>query len=90
MNKPSVKIGERLKGKGQEIIDKITQLELICGQDVGRGIQPLVEATRGGLLKTARSIAQHPAPHVAIMTGFFYPTVILLHRKPMVRLVVRC
>ena len=73
MNKSSMKMGERLKGKGQEIIHKIAQLESICGQDVGRGIQPLVEATRGGLLKTAHSIAQHPAPHVAIMTGFFLP-----------------
>ncbi|WP_315785491.1 DUF4392 domain-containing protein [Fischerella sp. JS2] len=79
MNESSIKIGERLTstGKGQEIIHKIAQLESICGQDVGRGIQPLVAATRGGLLKTARSIAQHPTPHVAIMTGFFLP-----HGKP--------
>jgi D-glutamate cyclase len=55
----------------QDILDKITQLETICGQDVGRGIQPLVQAARGGLLRAALSIAEHASPHVAIMTGFF-------------------
>ncbi|KOP25965.1 hypothetical protein AMR41_11895 [Hapalosiphon sp. MRB220] len=73
MNESSIKMGETLKIKDKEIINKIAQLESICGQDVGRGIQPLVEATRGGLLKTARSIAEHPKPHVAIITGFFLP-----------------
>lgn len=57
----------------QETLDKIAQIETICGCDVGRGIEPLVQAARGGLLGTARSIAEHPSPHVAIMTGFFLP-----------------
>ncbi len=57
----------------QEIIDKIAQLETICGQDVGRGIKPLLQAAKGGLLGSARAIAEHPAPHVAIITGFFMP-----------------
>ncbi len=61
----------------QEIIDKIALLETICGQDVGRGIQPLVQAAKGGLLGSASSIAEHPSPHVAIITGFFLP-----HGKP--------
>ncbi|WP_231510243.1 DUF4392 domain-containing protein [Fischerella sp. PCC 9605] len=56
-----------------EILDKIAQLESICGRDVGRGIQPLVQIAKGGLLATACSIAEHPEPHVAIITGFFLP-----------------
>lgn len=57
----------------QEILDKIARLEAICGREVGRGIQPLVEAAKGGLLGAARSIAEHPSPHIAIITGFFMP-----------------
>lgn len=56
-----------------KIIQKITQLETICGQDVGRGIHQLVQASKGGLLAAASSIAEHNKPHVAIITGFFLP-----------------
>ena len=51
----------------------IQRLESICGRDVGRGIGPLVDAARGGLAAAARSIAGHPSPHLALMTGFFVP-----------------
>lgn len=54
-------------------LDKIAQLESICSQDVGRGIESLVKAAKGGLLGAARSIAEHSHPHVAIITGFFMP-----------------
>jgi D-glutamate cyclase len=57
----------------QTIIDKINQLEIICGQDVGRGIQPLVTAAKGGLFGSASSIAKHKNPHVAIISGFYLP-----------------
>ncbi|MDY6899569.1 MAG: DUF4392 domain-containing protein [Cyanobacteriota bacterium] len=57
----------------REILDKIAHLESICSQDVGRGIDSLVEAAKGGLLGAARSIAEHSSPHVAIITGFFMP-----------------
>ncbi|MEM9923573.1 MAG: DUF4392 domain-containing protein [Cyanobacteria bacterium P01_D01_bin.50] len=57
----------------RKILDKIARLEDICSQDVGRGIQPLVKVARGGLLGAARSIAEHPSLHVAIITGFFMP-----------------
>lgn len=57
----------------QEVLTRIEQIENICGRDVGNGIEPLVEAAKGGLLGAARSIAEHPSPHVAIMTGFFVP-----------------
>ncbi|NEO53518.1 MAG: DUF4392 domain-containing protein [Okeania sp. SIO3B5] len=57
----------------QEVLTRIEQIESICGRDIGNGIEPLVEAAKGGLLGAARSIAEHPSPHVAIMTGFFVP-----------------
>ena len=57
----------------QQIKDKISQIEAICGQDVGRGITPLVEAARGGLFRSASALAEHPSPHIAIITGFFMP-----------------
>ncbi|MEL7243670.1 MAG: DUF4392 domain-containing protein [Cyanobacteria bacterium J06643_5] len=56
-----------------EILDKIARLESICSQDVGRGIESLVEAAKGGLLGAARLIAEHSYPNVAIVTGFFMP-----------------
>ncbi|MEC4813446.1 MAG: DUF4392 domain-containing protein [Scytonema sp. PMC 1069.18] len=57
----------------QDVLEKIIQLEAVCGRDVGRGIQLLVQAAKGGLLGAALSIAEHPSPHVAIITGFFIP-----------------
>ncbi|MBW4509400.1 MAG: DUF4392 domain-containing protein [Scytonematopsis contorta HA4267-MV1] len=57
----------------KEVLTKIAQIETICGTDVGRNIQPLVDAARGGILGAARSLAEHPLPHVAIVTGFFLP-----------------
>lgn len=54
-------------------LDKIARLESICSRDVGRGIDSLVKAAKGGLLGAARSIAEHPCPNVAIITGFFMP-----------------
>lgn len=57
----------------QEILTRIEKIESICGRDIGHGIEPLVEAAKGGLLGAARSIAEHPSPHVAIITGFFIP-----------------
>ena len=58
---------------GQQVLAKIEQIENICGRDIGNKIEPLIEAAKGGLLSAARSIAEHPAPYVAIMTGFFVP-----------------
>ncbi len=54
-------------------LDKITRLESICSQDVGRGIYSLVTAAKQGLLGATRSIAEHPCPSVVIITGFFMP-----------------
>ncbi|NEO98269.1 MAG: DUF4392 domain-containing protein [Symploca sp. SIO2E9] len=57
----------------QEVLNRVEQIEEICGRDIGNGIELLVEAAKGGLLGAACSIAEHPSPHVAIMTGFFVP-----------------
>jgi hypothetical protein len=54
-------------------LDQIARLESICSRDVGRGIESLVKAAKGGLLGAARSIAEHSYPYVAIITGFFMP-----------------
>ncbi|MEB3339266.1 glutamate cyclase domain-containing protein [Okeania sp.] len=62
-----------LSENSPEVLTQIEKIENICGRDIGHGIQPLVEAAKGGLLGAARSIAEHPSPHVAIMTGFFIP-----------------
>jgi len=56
-----------------EVLQRIKQIENICGRDIGNGIEALVEAAKGGMLDAARSIAEHPSPHVAIITGFFVP-----------------
>jgi len=57
----------------QSQLEKIAQIEALCSRDVGRGIERLAQHTRGDLLAAARSIAEHPAPHIAILTGFFIP-----------------
>ncbi|WP_414624036.1 DUF4392 domain-containing protein [Calothrix sp. CCY 0018] len=62
-----------LLNETQNDLDKIARLESICSQDVGRGIDSLVESAKGGLLGAARSIAEHPHPNVVIITGFFMP-----------------
>lgn len=51
--------------------ERISKLEEISGQDVGRNIHALVDAARGELFNAARSIADHPNPHVAILTGLY-------------------
>ncbi len=52
---------------------KIAEIETICSHDVGRGITPLANASKGCLLKAAQSMAHHPSPCIAILTGFYVP-----------------
>src|SRR4051812_4236693 len=60
------------------IEDATAKIEDICSRDLGgRGIGPLASFAKGGLYRAAQSIAKHPKPHVAIMTGFW-----ILHGKP--------
>jgi hypothetical protein len=50
----------------------ISHLEALSGQDIQRrNIGPLAAYVRGNLARAAASIARHPAPSVAIITGFF-------------------
>jgi D-glutamate cyclase len=56
-----------------DIERRIGRIEAVVGQDVGRNIQALFAHAEGGLLAAARSIAQHPRPHVAIISGFYIP-----------------
>lgn len=53
--------------------DAISRMEQLIGQDVGRGIGEMAKAASGGLLAAASDIANHPAPKVGIITGFFIP-----------------
>lgn len=56
----------------------IAQIEEICSRDLGgRGIDAMAKHAKGGLYGAARSVAEHPAPHVVVMTGFW-----ILHGKP--------
>jgi hypothetical protein len=56
----------------------IAACEDLAAQDVQRrNIGPLAAHVRGNLLPAARSIAGHPAPSIAIVTGFF-----LIHAEP--------
>ena len=61
------------KPQSDRDLDKIARLESICSRDVGRGIDSLAKVAKGGLLGASRSIAEHPCPSVAIITGFFMP-----------------
>jgi len=50
----------------------IAEIEDLAGQDIQeRNIGPLVAHVRGNLAAAAASIARHPSPSVAIITGFF-------------------
>jgi len=49
----------------------IDQIEALVGQTVRRDISRLAAFARGNLEKAAQSIADHPAPHVGIICGFF-------------------
>ena len=57
----------------QRVFSLVDAIERIVGTDVGRGIQRLVHDTSGNLYKAAESLASHPAPHVAILSGFYIP-----------------
>jgi D-glutamate cyclase len=50
----------------------IAEIEDLAGHDIQeRNIGPLVAHVRGNLAVAAASIARHPSPSVAIITGFF-------------------
>lgn len=49
----------------------ITAIETIVGRTVRRDISRLALFAQGNLEAAARSIAEHPAPHIGIICGFF-------------------
>ena len=51
----------------------ISRIEKVISIDVGRGIDELASAARGGLFSATNSIAAHPAPRIGIITGFYIP-----------------
>lgn len=51
---------------------KVSKIESIIGRRVRRDIRRMVEHARGNLESAAKSILDHPRPHVGIVTGFFF------------------
>ncbi len=51
----------------------IDGIERLIHQDVGRGMDPVFAATRGGLAGAAHALAATPMPRIGLITGFFVP-----------------
>ena len=54
--------------------DRVAAIEAVIHREVGRGAQPLMEATSGSLLRAVESIAEAHAPRIGLITGFAVPT----------------
>ena len=54
----------------QALIDQIEQL---VHRDVGRGMDAVFQATRGGLWRAAHALTAVTAPRIGLITGFFVP-----------------
>jgi hypothetical protein len=54
--------------------DRVAAIEAAICREVGRGAKPLMEATRGNLLRAVESIAEAHAPRIGLITGFAVPT----------------
>ena len=72
-------LGRRLRGQGEMMEPAVVEARLAMIEDavcreVGRGAAPLMAATRGHLARAARAIASVERPVIAIITGFFVPT----------------
>jgi hypothetical protein len=52
----------------------IDQIETLIQRDVGRGMEAVFQATRGGLWSAASALAASPAPRIGLITGFFVPS----------------
>jgi hypothetical protein len=49
----------------------IEAIEVLVGQNVRRDISRLASFAQGNLEKAAKSIADHPSPHIGVVCGFF-------------------
>ncbi len=52
---------------------RIDALEILIHRDVGRGMQAVFRATRGGLWGAVSALAASVTPKVGLITGFFVP-----------------
>ena len=52
---------------------RIDRIEALLHHDVGRGMDAVFQATRGGLWGAASALAASPAPRIGLITGFFVP-----------------
>ncbi|HQT77783.1 MAG: hypothetical protein B7Z80_24360 [Rhodospirillales bacterium 20-64-7] len=52
---------------------RIDRIESIIHRDVGRGMERIFQATRGGLWDAARTLAATERPRIGLITGFFVP-----------------
>jgi D-glutamate cyclase len=51
----------------------IDQVETLIHRDVGRGMDAVFTATRGGLWGATSTLAASPTPKIGLITGFFVP-----------------
>jgi hypothetical protein len=52
---------------------RIDRIEAEVHRDVGRGMDAVFAATRGGLWRAVSGLAAAPAPKIGLITGFFVP-----------------
>jgi D-glutamate cyclase len=52
---------------------RIDRIEALIHRDVGRGMDAVFQAARGGLWGAASALAASPAPRIGLITGFFVP-----------------
>ena len=53
--------------------DAVDRIEALIHQEVGRNIDGLFAASRGGLWQAASALAETPQPSVGVITGFYVP-----------------
>jgi D-glutamate cyclase len=51
----------------------IDRIEAVIHRDVGRGMEAIFAASRGGLFSAASALAAERDPRIGLMTGFFVP-----------------
>jgi D-glutamate cyclase len=51
----------------------IDRIEALIHRDVGRGMDPVFQATQGGLWGATSALAASAAPRIGLITGFFIP-----------------
>jgi hypothetical protein len=51
----------------------IDRIEAVIHRDVGRGMDAVFQAARGGLSGAVQALAAEPSPRIGLITGFFVP-----------------